>query len=487
MPPRREPDLTLVIDIGKSHAKLLLVDDAGIVVECHTRENRSVAAPLGYAALDVWGLQHWMGATLRASEHTARCARAIATTHGAAVVGLSDNGLAWEPLDYEFECAAADTELSDAFAAASDGFEATLSPVLSAGLNVARQLFWLQEAHPAAWLRTRCLLPYPQYWAWLLCGIASSEVSSMGCHTHLWLPRTGSFSALAVQRGWAEMFAPMHPAWGVLGAVRPAIASAWGLPATCQVHVGVHDSNACLARYLARGGSQAPRASTGLTLVSSGTWTILMAPSAPAAALRADWDMLGNVDVMGRVTPTARFMGGREFAHLCEGATPADANPESLRRLIDAQTFAYPAFSRQGGPFSQRAGYVERAGTRLEGMLSDHLDAGDRATLATLYCAQVTVWLLLQLWSEESACEVIVEGPLARNTLFLQVLQGLMPDCMCSASTDALEGTARGAWMLAQPGAARRSSMLAAVRLIRVETLGAYHSQWLQTVTAAQA
>lgn len=54
------PDLTLVIDIGKSHAKLLWVDDHGMVVDRRSRDNRSVQSPLGYPALDIAGLTDWM-------------------------------------------------------------------------------------------------------------------------------------------------------------------------------------------------------------------------------------------------------------------------------------------------------------------------------------------------------------------------------------------------------------------------------------------
>jgi len=43
-------ELTLVIDIGKSHAKWLMVDAGGTVVERHGRDNASVPSALGYPA-----------------------------------------------------------------------------------------------------------------------------------------------------------------------------------------------------------------------------------------------------------------------------------------------------------------------------------------------------------------------------------------------------------------------------------------------------
>ena len=269
----QETPLTLVLDIGKSHAKLLFVNDTGEVLARHGRDNHSVNSPLGYPALDIEGLRTWVQATLAESPYAPRCSDVIATTHGAAFVALDDKGLAWAPLDYEFD--AVQTAVIDAD---SVRFTDTLSPDLPAGLNAARQLAWMQDTHPDVFARTRTLLPYPQYWAWWFSGIAASERSSLGCHTHLWNPAGDGYSALAQHRGWARLFAPLRRADEVLGPVRPALARETGLPADCRVHVGVHDSNACLARYLRRW----PQA----TLVSSGTWTVIMAPGADSRRAR---------------------------------------------------------------------------------------------------------------------------------------------------------------------------------------------------------
>ena len=480
--------LTLVIDIGKSHAKLLMVDAAGAVVERHGRDNASVVSPLGYPALDVHGLEAWMRQTLRASGHTAYCTQVMASTHGAAVVALSDDGLAWEPLDYEFAALTAHPDWAQSYALVCDGFQDTLSPDLPAGLNIGRQLFWMQNMHPQAWRRTRCLLPYPQYWAWLLSGVRASEATSLGCHTQLWHPQTGRFSVLAQTQGWASLFAPLRSAWDSLGSVRAEVARDWGLPAGCRVRVGVHDSNACLARYI-EGTTRGPGSADALTVVSSGTWTVVMAPGASAAALQADQDMLCNVDVLGRPTPTARFMGGREYAYVLDGAAPEAATSVALRQIMEESTFAIPAFSDQGGPFAGQVGYVQRQGLRLEGRIAAHLDAAVRSTLAATYCAQMTAWLVQRLWrgTMVQSGRVVVEGPLAHNPLYLEVLQALLPAYRCYASTDTLEGTARGTWALCQWGAPLTTQYLRAVQPCALEGLQAYHAAWLQKLGGAVA
>lgn len=489
-------DLTLVIDIGKSHAKLLWVDAQGVVVERQSHDNRSVMSPMGYPALDIEGLTHWMRECLVNSVATRRCGRVITSTHGAAFVALGDNGLAWAPLDYEFDGYAAEpAELAQAYLHARDDFSFTLSPDLPAGLNAARQFYWLQRTHPEAWAKTRCLLPYPQYWAWWLSGVASSEVSSLGCHTQLWSVQNQQFSRLAQVQGWANLFAPVKPAWQVLGCVRPGLADALGLPRDCVVHVGVHDSNACLARYL-QPASHTTQQTTGvpshsLTLVSSGTWTVVMAPAAPVDSLQAERDMLGNVSVLGQPTPTARFMGGREFSVLLDGAAADLGSVRDLSRLVATRTLALPAFASQGGPFMTRQGYVSHEGLRCE---LQALAAAERSALAALYCAQMTAWLVECLRPEAPAelanadRTLVVEGPLAANRLYMGVLQTLLGHYACFASVDELEGTARGAWMLTRWDEARSAmpSFLRAAEPVQVAGLCEYHRRWTEMLTTLQ-
>ncbi|HSI58533.1 MAG TPA: L-fuculose kinase [Ideonella sp.] len=454
--------LTLVLDIGKSHAKLLMIDAAGAVVEQHGRDNASVMSPLGYPALDLAGLAQWVSQTLAGSKATPRCADAIASTHGAAIVALGEGGLAWEAIDYEFDGYAA---LRDSYRAECDDFAVTLAPELPAGLNAARQLFWLQQAHPEAWARTSWLLPYAQFWAWWLSGVVASEVSSLGCHTQLWRPAERCFSDLAQRRGWAGLFAPLLPAWQVLGGVRPERARETGLPETCRVHVGVHDSNACLARHLHDG--------QAMTLISTGTWVVIMAPAASAAALDPRRDMLANVSVGGEPVPTARFMGGRELAALCAGASPQQASLASLAELLRDGVQALPSFASQGGPFAGSVGRVLRRGEPIEAALA--LSEVQRASLAALYCAQLTAWLLERLGA---AAPVVIEGPFADNLVYCKALAALLPAGRVHVSTDAVEGTARGAWQLAHWGEPVSGRRLQPVEAAAMPALPAHDRLW---------
>lgn len=438
--------LTLVLDIGKSNAKLVLIDADGEVLARSVQANASVDGP-GYTALGVPALQAWLLDAIPQLPRRDEIGSISITTHGAAFCGLSGDdsvagsgdGLALPPIDYEWD------GYGDAharFAAATDPFDHNGTPLLPLGLNAGLPLLWLQQDRPELWARARQWLPYPQYWAWWFSGVACSEVSSLGCHTALWAPAEGRYSDWAQRSGIAARFAPLRHAGERIGTLRPDLAQRLSLPATVQVCAGSHDSNACLARYL---GTE-PDA----TVVSTGTWCVLMAPGAPTAGLDATRDQLVNVAVDGRAVPTARYMGGREFAALCDGADPAWADEAALAEVLRQGWLALPGFAAAGGPYAARTGSIWQGDTRVTGGIGA-VPERLRPALAALYCAEVTLQLATELEAGGAPRTLILEGPLAHNAAYLGAVRALAGSRAVMLSDDALEGTARGAWLLARP------------------------------------
>lgn len=446
-------DLTLVLDIGKSNAKLLLIDADGAVqarvVQANASENAAIdAAP--YRALGVGALERWLVEAIPAMPRRDAVRRLSITTHGAAFCGLGDEGLAMPPLDYEWDGYG---ELHARHDAEVDPYAHNGSPRLPMGLNAGLQLHWLLERHPQACARVRHWLPYPQYWAWWFSGVPASEVSSLGCHTDLWCPGEGRYSNWAVRAGLAARFAPLRRAWEVLGPLRPDRARQLGLRHDAVVHVGSHDSNACLARYLGT--------MPGATVVSSGTWCVLMAPGAPLDGLDAARDQLVNVAVDGRPVPTARFMGGREYALISGDGEARPADEAALAEVLAQGWMALPDFAGAGGPYPGRRAQLLRHGSEVAAGLGC-VPAALRPALAALYAAQLTADLATRLdGSGQPPRPLILEGPLAGNAAYVRALSGLMPGRTLLRPDDELEGTARGAWLLTHaPQAVARSTGL---------------------------
>lgn len=382
-------DGVIVIDIGKTHSRVSLLDEHGQGL-WHTARESPAHAGAPYRAFDTQALWSWICEALAGIGRMAQPSAIIPVTHGAAAAFVDSAGTLLSPvLDYEHEIEAPDYD------AARPGFDETGSPPLTGGLNLGRQLWWL-EAHFPALRRARMLL-YPQYWAMRLCGAWVSEVTSLGCHTDLWDPRAGDWSSLAKARGWDRRFSPVVPA-GPVGTLRDDIAAETGLSQDCVVHAGLHDSNAALIPFLQM---------SDCWVLSTGTWFIAMAPGAGAGGLSAERDTLLNVDYLGRPVPSARFMGGREFGLAGGGETDWPA----VVRAAQSGLSILPNLTRSGGPIAGRVGRVPAC------------DDVTRPGLALLYIAEMSAAVIALLGTPE---RLIVEGP-AASPLFCEALAALLP------------------------------------------------------------
>lgn len=415
-----------VIDVGKSYAKLALVDASGCIVA-----GRRTASPWRnngpYPHADVDGLFDWIQCGLDDLDARFPVDRIICTTHGAAAALLSGNRLALPVMDYEWSGMA---EIESDYRHVRDPFAETLSPSLPCGLNLGRQIYWQATRWPAAYAEADCLLTYPQFWAWRLCGARASEVSSLGSHTDLWRPLAAAPSALAVHLGANRRLPPLRPAGDVLGEWqgRPPGGRRF---ADVAVHCGVHDSSAA---YMAL----CPDPGAPATVVSTGTWIVCMTPLRDPTRLDSRRDCSGTVGALGAPLACSRFMGGREFSCLAgtEGLREISTE-EDLLSVIDAGTFAIPAFA-EGGPFGR-----SRGGGRVLGPAPD--TAARKAALAALYCALITDECLDLIGARGP---IVVDGPFADNKAFLAVLSGLRADDPVAAS-ECTAGATRGAARLA--------------------------------------
>ena len=96
--------------------------------------------------------------------------------HGSALALLDETGaLALPVMSY---LADMPPDIAKAYAAIEPPFEEVLAPVNPGALTLARQLLWQETHFPDAFARVRTILPYAQYIACRLAGIAASEASA---------------------------------------------------------------------------------------------------------------------------------------------------------------------------------------------------------------------------------------------------------------------------------------------------------------------
>jgi sugar (pentulose or hexulose) kinase len=420
------PRAIAVADIGYTNTKLILFSsDLKILGE------RKIASPhhIGphYREIDVEPMLDFFAKAIPELDAIAPIDTIVTAAHGACIVCLDEHGKPSVPLmDYMSE---PPPDIVASYAAECPTYAETYSPQLPLALLHAMQLYWQKRALPEAFARTTTILPLMQYVAARLGGTYATEISSMGCQSHLLNMTTVEPGSLAISEGWDKLFAPRMNAWDVIGTLRPAFRGDTFRGAG-KVLTGVHDSNANYLRYLC-GGPQ------HFTLLSSGTWIIGFNGAADIKKLNPNKDIVANVDVLGRLVSCCRFFGGKEFEIVSDGSSGSDATLEIAKKLIESNVMALPTFTDSGGPVP---------GTAKRGhIVGEVTTPAEKASLASLYCALMVSESLDAIQSQH---DIIVDGPFAENQVFLQLLASLRPGQKLRAS-NLRDGTTAGAACLA--------------------------------------
>ncbi|MCC8932776.1 FGGY-family carbohydrate kinase [Rhizobium ipomoeae] len=416
-----------IIDIGKTNAKVVIVDArTGAEVAVRKTANIVLAGP-PYPHFDTERLWTFILETLfEFAGHPGFDALSI-TTHGATAALLDDKGaLALPVLDYEYVYP---DEVNRAYDLIRPNFDESFSPRLTGGLNLGAQFHFQRDRFPQEFARVSTILTLPQYWAFRLTGVAANEKTSLGCHTDLWRPFADSYSALVDRLDIADKMAPIRSAFDILSDIRPEIAQKIGLSKSVPVYCGIHDSNASLLPHLVDFGLPC-------TVVSTGTWVICFAPGAKPDALDSKRDTLANVDAYGTAVPSARYMGGREWEIVTKdlAAVTAEAEWAAVADVVSHKRMLLPSSVSGTGPFPQMKGRW-------------HLEpenAAERRAAASLYQSLMTVTCLDMISSQGP---IIVEGPFTSNRVFVAALHSLTGRPVYASPSQT--GTSSGAALLA--------------------------------------
>jgi sugar (pentulose or hexulose) kinase len=440
-----------VFDLGKTNSKLFVfAPDGALLTE---RRSKPVWTSFrGRGVLDGGRLHDWMRRELADVTAAHGVTDLMFSTHGCAFALVRGAELLHPILDYEQEIPASVAAVIDPML---PDFSETFTPWLPLGFSIARHIYWLETEEPEAFAATEAILPFPQYWVWRFTGRPVAEQSYIGAHNQLWAPLKRDFSSLVDRLGWREKFPEMLPAGAVVGETTIALAD--GSSRTLAVHNGVHDSNSALAYYRMTG-------LTGFTIVSTGTWVIIINLDCPLSALEGERDMLSNVTVNGEPAPTLRFMGGREFDLISEGWN-RPISQTAVERVMARGVFVLPSWAA-GGPFPETEGRI--TGGDIEGE--------ERAAAAALYIVMMTDLSLDLIHSNNL---LVVDGGRARIDLFPTRLAQQRPAQKVVRSTLS-EGSATGAAALAFKalGLSPFRDETIPVVASRIEGLEAYRDRW---------
>lgn len=416
-----------VVDVGFTNTKIALFSAEGQVLAERKGPSRHVAGP-PYLWIDPEPMVELCRTALPELDQILPVDVIVPAAHGAAMACLdAKGGLALPVMDYTSE---PPEDIVAEYQKIMPSFDEAFCPLLPLAITHGLQLYWQMRAWPEDFARVTTLIPWIQYVAFRLSGVAVTEISSMSCQTHLMDTRSAAPSRMARELGWDAKFPRMAKAWERIGALKPEFRGS-GFRGEGLVTAGVHDSTANFMRYVCAGLDR-------FTLVSTGTWSISFDPSTSVDVLDPARDTNTNTDVLGRAVCCSRFFGGKEFEAVADGAPAEAADLDCVAGLVARGTYAVPSFTTSGGPVPGSLGKGYVTGPTAE-------TPREKASLAALYCA---LMVSEQLDAIRSRDMIVVDGPFSQNRVLLGLLAALRPAQMVKASA-LRDGTTAGAAAIA--------------------------------------
>jgi sugar (pentulose or hexulose) kinase len=406
--------VTCVFDVGRTNKKILLFDaDFQVALEESTSLPETTDED-GFPCEDVHRLTQWLRdryAALRA-DHRFDIRRINFSGYGASFVLLEAKGKVIAPL-YNY-LKPFPQDLQEQFYARYGGqgrlCRETASPALGS-LNSGLQLYRLKYQRPDLFAHTKVALHLPNYLSYILSGNCVSEITSVGCHTHLWDFDRHGYHIWVQQEGILEKLAPLQSCGSLAGVTGDGK----------LIGVGLHDSSAALIPYLSR--IPAPFA-----LVSTGTWSISLNPfnSHPLTDAELEADCLCYLTHEGRQVKASRLFLGPMHDELCRNLSIQYGTGHDHYRqvLFDAALFQKHSDDPTIEPDNYTSAYHRG--------MSQLVDMQIRQLQLVLQGTPVT--------------RIYVDGGFAQNDVFMGILTARLRDFSIQAA-DMPQASALGAAM----------------------------------------
>ena len=386
--------LNIVLDIGKTNVKLTFVDSINNkTIKFFTTKQKNIYRH-GIKILNSNSIFEWALKKITYIGRKHNLDKFVCTAHGTSIALISYDDkelLACTDYEYKFD------KLFNSYKKIAPKFNESFSPFLENGLNIGQQIYYLYKKKQKLIKETKYILNYPQYIVWKLTSGFSSEISYVGCHTHLWDFKRNKLSSFVKKIKLEKKFPKIRKAWDTIGQRKIG-------ESNLKIINGIHDSN---ASYLYFKNSDIKN----FTLVSTGTWYIIFNQKTPLKNLNPSLDMLANIDVFGKPVPTMRFMGGREYDHLM-GVFKISNKTRAIKDFSFHDYLIYPSYA-SGGGFSIN---------KINIGFYEGLNKGQIYYLICLYISFVINFCLNQMKSSNT---IILDGPITKNITIMKILSSL--------------------------------------------------------------
>ncbi len=289
-----------IFDIGKTNKKLILFDAAYQPVwQCVTQIGE-ITDEDGYPCENISDLEVFVQENLAKilCNDNFRIEAINFATYGASLVYLDKTNKRLTPLYNYLKPYPAELErnLYENYGGRTNFCCQTASPALGS-LNAGLQFYRIKKQQPLVYEKIHKTLHFPQYLSFLYSGREASEMTSIGCHTHLWDFKNNQYHNWVVKEGLDTYFPPIINTASVIQTTING--------QMLVVGVGIHDSSAALIPY-----EIALR--EPFILLSTGSWCVSLNPfnNTPLTQEQLAADCLLYLSHTGVPVKAARFNGG---------------------------------------------------------------------------------------------------------------------------------------------------------------------------------
>ncbi len=425
-----------VFDIGKTNKKLFLLDEQYRIVFERTAKFNEITDEDGDPCDSIESIAHSATETLTELLNEGRFdIRALNfATYGASFVYVDAYGKVLTPL-YNY-LKPYPQWLNDKFYGTYGGSEKlsleTASPVLGS-LNSGLQLYRLKHEQPQIFERLRYALHLPQYMSYLFSNFACSDLTSVGCHTHLWNFDKNDYHEWVHAERLMGILPHLYPADKVLSADFRGYAIKTG--------TGLHDSSSALIPYLST--FQEPFA-----LISTGTWCITLNPfnEHPLTTEELKQDCLCYLTYKGSPVKASRLFAGNEHEVQTGRLAAHFLAPELQYRHVAWDETCYKMLLDSGRKETEETGLPQLLGKFGKRPLSGYRNYDEAYHQLIFDLVQALVVSSNLVLANTRVKKVFVDGGFGNNPLFMQMLADALPSYEVYASS-VPQATALGAAM----------------------------------------
>ena len=298
-----------VLDIGKTHAKVILFDAIKLEELSVFQSNNTVLQDSLYPHFNVEFLKKFIIKSLKELAKKFSVDSIFTSTHGACMALMSKGDLALPVLDYEFQ---GPNQLNEEYNKLRPAFSQTGTPRMDAGLNLGAQLYWQNKFFSDDFSKVDQILFWPQFWSYWLSGIAASEISYASSHSDLWDIRQKKFIDLNTYGINSKVeYPPLRSASTILGPLKKDLAHETGLPQNIPIYCGAHDSSLALV-------SASLNQPMPCTILSTGTWVTIFALGSNQTEIPEQTGLMISCDCFGNLVPNFRFPAGKIYENLMQ-------------------------------------------------------------------------------------------------------------------------------------------------------------------------